>query len=73
MMMIWKLLTIEYKIIEKTKIENEMKGDGTNRKEFTKKLELTEADRIMKTGMYIRFLLDCQLWMNKLISRLGIK
>jgi hypothetical protein len=51
MMMIWKLLTIEYKIIEKTKIENEMKGDGTNRKEFTKKLELTEADRIMKTGM----------------------
>jgi hypothetical protein len=26
------------KIIEKTKIENEMKGDGTNRKEFTKKL-----------------------------------
>jgi hypothetical protein len=73
MMMIWKLLTIEYKIIEKTKIENEMKGDGTNRKEFTKKLELTEADRIMKTGMYIRFLLDCQLWMNKSISRLGIK
>jgi hypothetical protein len=50
-----------------------MKGDGINSKEFTKKLELTETDGIVKTGMYIRFLLDCQLWMNKSISRLGIK